>query len=99
MKIDLTTSFTNENGQNIKDGEQDLTIGKVITTAILSPMKDDDKLTGEEKANLFNLWFDKIRNKKTADLEPEEIILIKERVGKAYAQIIVGQSFKILKGK
>ncbi len=96
MKIKLNTTFVDENGNNIKDGEQDLTIGKVMTTALLSPMKDDDKLSGEDKAELFNLWFDQIREQEVSDFKPEQIVKIKERIGKAFAQIIVGQAFRIL---
>ncbi len=97
MKIDLTTTFINETGSTLKDGSgAETTMESVITTSLLSPMKDDDKLSGDEKAELFNLWFDKIRGKKEADLKAEEVVKIKDRVGKAYAQIIVGQLFRIL---
>jgi|SRR6056300_1892543 len=97
MKIDLTTTFTDEQGSTLQDTKGEVTLSKVITTALLSPMKDDDKLSGQEKADLFNLWFDQVKDKDKADLKSEDKVLIKERVGKAYAQIIVGQVFKILK--
>lgn len=96
MKINLTTTFSDQLGGKIKNGEEQLTMGDVITSALLTPMKEDEKLSGEEKAELFNIWFDQIKDKKEADLKPEQVVKIKERIGKAYAQIIVGQSFKIL---
>jgi len=95
--IDLKQTFTNESGKDLSDDKGAVTLGKVIQTALLSPMEDDKNLSGQEKADLFNLWFDKIKDAKEADLTSEDKVLIKERVGKAYAQIIVGQVFKIIK--
>jgi len=94
---DLTIKFTDQLGKALVDADGDVTLAKVITTALLSPMEDDKTISGQEKADLFNLWFDKIKDNKEADLTSEDKVLIKERVGKAYAQIIVGQVFKILK--
>jgi len=94
---DLTIKFTDQLGKALVDADGEVTLAKVITTALLSPMEDDKTMSGQEKADLFNLWFDKIKDNKEADLTSEDKVLIKERVGKAYAQIIVGQVFKILK--
>jgi hypothetical protein len=94
---DLTIKFTDQLGKALVDVDGEVTLAKVITTALLSPMEDDKTMSGQEKADLFNLWFDKIKDNKEADLTSEDKVLIKERVGKAYAQIIVGQVFKILK--
>ena len=95
MKLNQT--FTNELGEDLADDKGSITLGKVIQTALLSPMKDDDMLSGQEKADLFNLWFDKIKGADEADLTSEDKVLIKDRVGRAYSQIVVGQVFKILK--
>jgi len=94
---DLTIKFTDQLGKALVDADGEVTLAKVITTALLSPMEDDKTMSGQEKADLFNLWFDKIKDNKEADLTSEDKVLIKERVGKAYAQIIVGQVYKILK--
>lgn len=95
--INLKQTFSNEIGEDLQGKDGAVTLGEIITTALLSPMEGDDKISGQEKADLFNLWFDKVKDAKEADLTSEDKVLIKERVGKAYAQIVVGQVFRILK--
>lgn len=96
MKIDLTQTFTNEQGTVIKSKDKDLSLAEVLTTALLTPVESDAKLSGQEKAELFNLWFDKIKDQKEAELSSEDIVMLKKRVGLTYAQIIVGQVYRIL---
>lgn len=99
MKIDLTKTFTTIEGKTMKEsGENspELTLGFVATQAILNVLPGDDNLTGVEKNELFTLWFDNIKDKQKAELTAEQVSKIKERIGKAYPALIVGQAYKLL---
>lgn len=96
MKIDLTKTLLNLDGIELKDGDKVATVGHVITQSLLGVVEGDEKMEGLKKAELFNLWFDKVKDKKEADLKPEEKVLVKDRIGKMYHIIVVGQMFKIL---
>lgn len=97
MKIKLETVIVNEVGEemDISEGKK-ATLSAIITTALLTPFKQDDNMSGEEKAELFNIWFDKIKDKKEADLKPEEVVKIKKRIGYGFPPIVVGQAYKLL---
>jgi len=97
MKIDLNVQLLDIEGQPLKgEGDKIPTVGTAITQSLLSPLKGDEALDGAKKAEMFNIWFDKVKDKKEADFKAEEVVLIKERIGKAYHQLVVGQMFKIL---
>lgn len=98
MKVNLETKFVAVSGEVLQgENGKDATLGYAITEALLSVLKGDDQLSGAKKAELFNIWFDKIKDKKEAELTIEEIITIKERVGLAWPQLIVGQVYNIFK--
>lgn len=96
MKIDLTQTFTDQEGKTIQDKKGDLTSGKAITEVLLNQLQGDDKITGEEKAQYWTIWFDKIKDQKEAKLTVEEAATIKERIGRGWPQLIVGPMFKLL---
>ncbi len=97
MKLDLTKGLVNVNGDILKTPTGEVaTVGLTITQSLLTELNGDEKLEGVKKAELFNLWFDKIKDKKEADFKPEEVVLIKERIGKAYGMLVVGQMYKLL---
>lgn len=96
MKIDLKQKFYSHKGEVMQDNGKDVLLSDVITNALLTPLKDDEKLSGSDKSELFKIWFDEIKDKDTANLKAEQISTIKERLGKLYGQLIVGQSYNYL---
>lgn len=96
MKIDMTIQFNGVDGSLLVENGKPLTVGKIITNALMGTFEEDKKLTGEEKADLFSLWFDKIKDKDKAEVTSKESELIRKRVGYAYAPIVVGQIYKLI---
>ena len=66
--------------------------------AVLAPVDSDKKLTGLEKFNLFRLA-EKIQSSDEVTLHAEEVTLIKARISKVYANLIVGRCFRLLEGE
>lgn len=74
---------------------QPVTLGDVCVNALETMMQDDAKLTGKDKFDM-DLLARKIYKQKSASLSPEEIKLIKDRIGKIYSATIVGPAWRML---
>lgn len=99
MKVDFNKKFVNFNGEVLKDAntQREITLGEVCVEALLSTDRENP-ISGTEKLERYNLAME-IHSGKKEVLSPEEIVLIKELVGKLYTTIIVGQAFPILDGE
>lgn len=96
MKIDLMHTFNGVDGEPLVENGKPLTVGKIITNAIMGSYEQDKTLTGEHKADLFSLWFDKVKDKDKTDFTSKEVELIRKRVGYGYSPIVVGQIYKLI---
>lgn len=97
MKVDLTKVLFNEDGENFKkEGGKDWTFGQLFATALLNELVGAEA-TPEDKGKRFTLWYEKIKDKKEAELSLEEQVMIKERVGKMFPAIVYGQISLVLK--
>ena len=97
MKVNTETILTTIQGQPLKDKDTngqviDVTVKTVIINAILIPKQNE---TGIEKVQKYELA-KKIYSSPEVDLTVEEIVLIKEKVGEAFAPIVVGQIWNLL---
>lgn len=95
MKIDVLKPLIGIDNKPMVEGEAEVTFRAVSVAALNSPLRDDDKLTGQAKAELFFLA-KKIQNQGVPDLTVEECATIKERVGKAFAQSVVGPFYELI---
>ncbi len=96
MKIDFSRVIEGLDGEVMKDGAKPLTLRAIAVNALLSELKDDGGLRGEDKCMLWNLAQRINGSKEPLILPIEDIATIKERVGKAYRQIIVGPAFHLI---
>jgi hypothetical protein len=55
MKIDFSAVIKDLDGDPVKDGEKDATLGRVACTALLAGYADEQSLSGEEKVKRFRL--------------------------------------------
>jgi len=100
MKIDLTVVMLDDNGEYLtekKAGTEEIpiTLALIIKRALLTPQKDDNVNAKVEKYEAFL----KTANKTEAELTVEDATLIKKCIGETFAQIIVGQAYRLLEGK
>jgi len=91
MKINTETKLTNLEGEPIKDGSVDATVGKVIRNALLGNDQSDN---ADKKLKKYKLAMDCLATE--VDLKAENVSLIKKCVGENYPPLIVGKVFEII---
>jgi len=96
MKIDFNKKFTNFNGEILKDSQsqKELSLKDVCVEALMV-VDQKEEIGGEEKVKRYNLALD-IYNGKKENLSSEEIVLLKELIGRYFSTIVVGQALKML---
>lgn len=96
MKIDFNKKFTNFNGDVLKDSQsqKELSLKDVCVEALMV-VDQKEEIGGEEKVRRYNLALD-IYNGKKENLSSEEIVLLKELIGRYFSTIVVGQALKML---
>lgn len=105
MKINLKAGILDYEGKPIKIGGDEvpeeekeiLTYFDVFVNA-LNGILPGEPVTGEIKNKIFQIT-KKIYANKEPNLTPDQCILIKERVGKAYAPVIVGRVNELIDGE
>ena len=75
-----------------KGNAVEATVRMALVNAILSPVQ---KETGMEKVKKYELA-KRIHDTDEVELSPEEIELIKDRVGEIYTPVVVGQVLELL---
>lgn len=94
MKINLNAPMLDLNNQKIKqDNGKLFTLKDVCIISLLS--NDESVKTGVEKMKRF-LLSSKIQKANDLDLKAEEIVLLKDSIGKVYNALIVGRAYELL---
>lgn len=97
MKINFDTKLMGLKIIPIKsDKEEGLSLKDVTIKALL--LSDESKRTIEEKNQAY-LIAEKLDNSDIIDLTIDEILFIKNEIGKTQPSLIVGNCYKILDGK
>jgi hypothetical protein len=98
-KIDFSAPIKTLSGQSFKtkegDADRDMTLADAAVEGLLAPTQAPE--SGEEKFRLFKLA-ERIYKAGEVDVEPEEIALIKQKIGAHYLPAVVGPAFKLLNG-
>ena len=96
MKIDFNKKFTNFNGEVLKDSQsqKELSLKDVCVEALMV-VDQKEEIEGKEKVKRYNLALD-IYNGKKESLSSEDIVLLKELIGKYFTTIVVGQALQML---
>ena len=80
----------------MKDAEKDLTMGRVISGALVAP--SDKKLRPTEAMDRYELAMDMRKNDEIT-LNSTQVKIIEEAVCTSYAPLVSGQVCKLLKAK
>lgn len=91
--INLDIELKTLNGEAIKENEKVIMVKDICANALLST---EEKMEGRVKLENWNLA-QKVYKGGDVDLTPEEIVKIRELVGKNYTTLIVGQIYDIVK--
>jgi hypothetical protein len=95
MKIDFSAVIKDLDGDAVKDGERDATLGRVACTALLASHADEQNLPAEDKVKRFRLAEVAAKGAQ-AELQVEDVALIKTLIGKMFAPLIVGRAYDII---
>jgi hypothetical protein len=95
MKIDFSAVIKDLDGDAVKDGEKDATLGRVACTALLASYADEQSLVAEDKVKRFRLAEVAARGGEQ-EMKIDDVALIKTLIGKAFAPLIVGRAYDII---
>jgi hypothetical protein len=100
MKINVDQAIRNLEGELFKesDGTTIMTLKKILVRALVLQHASDEKQTGDEKFTLYQLASKITNTEGELTVSPEEIVILKKRVGLMYATVMVGPVYEILNG-
>lgn len=94
--IDFTRVLNGLDGKPLQSEQKEkLTLSDVAVNALLATLDEDRQLAGTEKVKRYELAR-KIYGQKEVSLTPEELVMIRERIGKAYGPVVVGVAWRFL---
>ncbi len=96
MKITFDKVLLTLDGQQMqdKDSNKPLTLRQICVDALLVVDKGES-LSSEEKIQRYNLALNIYQGTKDS-LSPEDVVLLRELIGKYYTTMVVGQVFPML---
>lgn len=97
MKINVTTRILNEKDEEVEETAFQ-TLRSVCCLVLYSVLKDDDRMTGDKKAEQAFLAL-RIQHEDEPELTAEQIAMLKDRIGKAASPLIVLRCRLLLEGK
>ena len=95
MKIDFSAVIKDLDGDAVKDGEKDATLGRVACTALLASYGDEQHLPAEDKIKRFRLAEVAARGGEQ-EVKIDDVALVKTLIGKAFAPLVVGRAYDII---
>lgn len=98
MKIDLSQVFKNFDGSPFIENDKKITLGAVACNALQLPYDDESNITGDEKAKRGALAM-RIYGEESAEIEVEDVALIKKLIDKMGTPLIVHQARNFLDPK
>ena len=82
-------------GDPVKDGEKDATLGRVACTALLACYADEQNLAAEDMVKRFRLAEIAAKGGER-EVKVEDAALIKMLIGKAFAPLVVARAYDII---
>ena len=100
MKLDVTQVLKSISGDNLIDVDENnevmpISLRYVLVNSLMVPIEKD---SGPKKAEKYGLAIDIQRNDEV-EVTAEQIVILKEAIGKPYGPSVVGPVYAILDGK
>ena len=95
MQIDFDSEIRDLANAAIINGEKHLDLAAIATNALLTPQAAEQNIPVEEKVKRFQLAL-RIANGGALDIALEDVVLLKNIIGKAYPPLVVGRAFELL---
>jgi len=97
MRVKVSALVVDYEGNPIADGKSPLTYRKVFTVA-LNTFDEKDKPAPEQMGHIYALSV-KLHDSSEIELSADDVVLIKERVGKTFNPLVYGRTCDVLEGK
>ncbi len=98
MHINFTRALLTLQGDTLRDEQgKPISLRDVSQNALLGSYPDEENLPGTKKAERWRLA-QRLDKGTTVRLTAEEVSLLKDLIGKAYAPLVVGQAYEMLEG-
>ena len=97
LAVDFSATITRLDGTVMTTSDTDktpFTIAAAVENALLIDYRDEQNLSGEDKIKRWRLANKIAAHPVDPDLTPEEIVLIKKLVAKAYNPLVCGEVWK-----
>lgn len=91
--MDLTKPLLDLDGNSFPDQATHKT---VLIGALLNTLKGDEHMNGEQKLKLYTLSMKINDTAAECRLSAEDVVLLKDRVGRAFPPLVVGRVFELL---
>lgn len=102
MKIDSSAPIFDVYGKKIVKNDEgaEWTLGELIATAFLTPLKGDETMTSvDEKLEAYRFAKMFATDKGLINVTPEDVVKIRKRVAKAFHTMIAGPALEMLDKK
>lgn len=97
MKINFDSQLVHLDGVALKTNDVPLTLKGASIEALMTLVESDRKASGEVKFKRYELAV-KVKGGGEVEVTPEEIVMLKERIGEVYGPAVVGPAYKLLNG-
>ena len=94
MKVNFSQVLLDLEGNALKDGGKDVTLGAMAAQALLAADPNTPE-SGEEKARAYDVAT-KVYRGGEVELSVEDVSLTKKKIGQHMTAIVVGQAFRML---
>jgi hypothetical protein len=95
MKIDFSAVIKDLDGEAVKDGDKDATLGRVACSALLASYAAEQNLAAEDKVRRFRLAETAAKGGEQ-EIKVEDVALIKQLIGKMFAPLIVARAYDLI---
>ena len=95
MKIDFNAPIRDAAGNAMSDGDNPATLASISSGALFAPLPNDHKLEPARKAEYGALGI-KLFEGGEHELKVEQIAMLKDRIGRVYAPLVVARAFELL---
>lgn len=95
MQINFSAKILDLKGEVINDGADDLTLGSISCTALVSSYPDEPNLPADEKVKRFRLAQVAVDGG-VQEVKLEDIAALKKLIGRAFGPLVVGRAFDII---
>lgn len=95
MKVDFSTAILDLTGKPLVENENPITLGSISCTALTALAPDESQLAAATKVSRFRLALIASTGGEQ-DITPEQLVELKDLVGKLFAPLVVGRVYEIL---